>query len=214
MHIYVHRCSHFRRCLPTCCFACKTSLRLLLPSNWWCVCAERAREGADQGRESKRAQERERKREPARAKERARSCARKRVSVFEFLDNVMCLALVSRLCVSVRAFRFVRFWFAGRRRWVYLLSGFGYRRLLYIFLCIHTFSSIPTRTHNVTHMCVCAHTFSLPPPLTLSLSLSLSLTHTHREREREREREVHTCGSSCCPAPHMHARTLACAWAH
>ena len=109
MHIYVHRCSHFRRCLPTCCFACKTSLRLLLPSNWWCVCAERAREGADQGRESKRAQERERKRKPARAKERARSCARKRVSVFEFLDNVMCSCLGLSLmrfgsCVSVRAF--------------------------------------------------------------------------------------------------------------
>ena len=36
---------------------------------------------------------RKRKREPAREKERARSCARERVSVFEFLGNVMCSCL-------------------------------------------------------------------------------------------------------------------------
>jgi len=181
MHIYVHRCSHFRRCLPTCCFACKTSLRLLLPSNWWCVCAERAREGADQGRESKRAQERARESERASeiVCEKASECVRVPGQCNVFLPWSL-----------TYAFRFVRFGSCVFGLQVVddgsIYSAASATAGCCTYSCVYIHFLLYPHAHIMLHICAYVHTHSLSLPPSLSLSLSLSLSHTHRERERER----------------------------
>ena len=141
---------------------------------------------------------RERKKEPAREKERARSCARERVSIFEFLDNVMCS------CLDLSLMRFGSCVFVSQvvdDGSIYSAASATAGCCTYSCVFIHFF--LYPHAHIMLNICAYLHT--------LSLSVSPS-SHT----ERERERESCTCRRwQLLPRPtHMHARTLACAWAH